>query len=776
MSRCLTLALALPLSVALAVLGCSTPPGAPLPFVFPDASGKPDVGLVKDATPTDVHEFGGETVEGDSTVTPADSEGSEAYQGVACSTDAACKGQAGTPWCAKFKKECVECLLPLHCPATGNCTNNKCLSVNCKAGSVACSGGFLETCNADGKGVSQEACPDDKPFCHVDSCRACEPGKVYCGKPVSGSSKSLLQCNAEGTGSTIKESCTGGQVCVGGKCGVCVPGTKSCQGDKALVCANDGNSHEMAQDCAANGWTCQGGLCVNPCDGDIKSNTNVGCDYWAVDLDNAIDANGGNVYDAQNAQYSLIVSNTSDSPATVTVIFGVDKTAPGAKFKAWTVQPKALQVINLPDPSWNLPKGFQNQDGTNINNRVFRVQSTQPIVAYQFNPLQNYGVFSNDASLLLPGQSLGKTYWILSRGQLGTKFRSYFTVVATMPGDTSVKFVVAAKTLAGPGLPAMKIGEAKTVILKQGEVLNMESDAVGADLTGSYVEADKLVAVFGGSEASNSPTFGNCVPKSSGLGKICASTSLNGSGGKACTKDEDCDAACCADHLEEQLFPVAALGKTYVATRLFGRGKEQDAWRILAAEDNTKVTLTPALQPPKVLAQGEWFEIQTTADFLIDADKPILVGQYMASSYATVTKEPATCSVESQCLSQHAFLGSCESAGFSKVCAPIGDPSLIIGVAATQYLDDYLFLVPNKYKLNYINIVAQQGTVATLDGQTLNPNQFKAIGSTGWTVARLPIPDGAHHLTTSKLAGLVVYGYDDDVSYGYPGGAGLATK
>ena len=40
-------------------------------------------------------------------------------------------------------------------------------------------------------------------------------------------------------------------------------------------------------------------------------------------------------------------------------------------------------------------------------------------------------------------------------------------------------------------------------------------------------------------------------------------------------------------------------------------------------------------------------------------------------------------------------------------------------------------------------------------------------------VARLKVGDGVHSLDASAPVGVVVYGYDDDVSYGYPAGLDL---
>lgn len=719
-----------------------------------------DTGVVDDADPD---------AGVDPDTTGADVAPIDTYEGPACTTTAACKELKEAPYCAISLKQCVQCLFDTHCVETGHCEKNKCITFGCTPGSTSCDGAFLVTCNADGKSQTTDKCPDGVPTCVQGTCKVCEPESTFCEPaPAAGQSKNLMKCNASGDGATVAEACTGTATCQGKKCLTCIPGTKQCDGDKAMACNNAGSDLQLEEDCSAKGLTCLGGLCVSACAGDFKSNTYVGCDFWAVDLDNAIEG----AYDAQNKQYAVVVSNTADTDATVTVTFGKEAT-PAFKTKIYAVKGKQLQVINLPDPSWKLPN--QNQDGTNINDKAYRIKATQPIVAYQFNPLDNFGVFSNDASLLLPVTSLGNQYYVMTRRQLSTKYRSYINVVATMPGNTVVNVKPTCKTLAGPNVPAIQVGKTGQYTLKQGEVLNLESDdATNGDLTGSYVDADKAIVVFGGSEASNSPDVGYCVSYAKG-GKICASTSSSGFP-QSCAADSGCQTPCCADHLEEQMFPINTLGSTYVGSRLSPRGKELDAWRVLAVEDTTSVNIKPFLGVSvPVLKKGQWFEFQTDKDFVMTADKPVLVAQYMASSYATVVIEGGTCTASDQCYNKFGFQGNCMPGGITNYCAPIGDPSLILGVATSQYLTDYIFLVPDKYKLNYVNITLPTGALAMLDGKPVAAGVFTPVMASGWQVARLPIPAGAHRLQLTQKGGLVVYGYDKDVSYGYAGGAGLAV-
>ena len=114
--------------------------------------------------------------------------------------------------------------------------------------------------------------------------------------------------------------------------------------------------------------------------------------------------------------------------------------------------------------------------------------------------------------------------------------------------------VPSAPIRAGSTVPALAIGQSHTVVLQPYQVLNLQSDALGSDLTGTIVTSTKPVAVFGGHEAA--------------------------------VGDQQC-----ADHLEQQLFPVSTWGKNYVASKSKTRGIERDYWRFVASENGTSITL-----------------------------------------------------------------------------------------------------------------------------------------------------------------------------------------
>jgi hypothetical protein len=327
--------------------------------------------------------------------------------------------------------------------------------------------------------------------------------------------------------------------------------------------------------------------------------------------------------------------------------------------------------------------------GTSKSDKAYIIRSSIPIVVYQFNPWDSANTHTNDASLLLPTNVMGKKYRIMNWDS--SYHAADFSIVG-IRNNTSVKVT--------------SNGNTSTYNLSKFDVQNIE---LPSDTIGIYIESTEPVAVYAG----NPCTF---IPSS---------------------------ASCCCDHIEEQLFPTDTWGKTYYAAPSHQRGTAPDFWRIVSNEPNTTVQLPSNVGGTVVLKNaGDSKLIETTASFSISADKPISVGQFLASSLYNADHK--------------------------------GDPSFILSVPKEQYRDNYDFMVPSSFNENFITIIMPVNTVLTLDNATLNISGTKSItGTNDYVYYNYKIGPGIHHITGTSPFGLTGYGFYEDTSYGYPIGLDL---
>ncbi len=673
---------------------------------------------------------------------------------VECVLDSHCPEEE--PHCNPDGQICSECVIAADCDGELNCLDGSCSNLLCIPGTTDCEGSLKVQCSTDGldpHGFTEDCEPG---VCHLGECLECVPDSLSCQGNL------IVLCNGEGSGFTIEENC-GDLQCLNNQCLYCYPGTKQCEGQNAMLCSADGTTWELAEDCGALGLVCLGGTCISSCTGNIKMNTNAGCEFFAVDLQNAysFDVASGTEYDAQNAQFALIASNTSPSEvATVTV------TRPDGYTETVDVAPRTLHEFLLP-PLWGI-------SGTEQAQKAFKINSTQPITVYQFNPLSNEGVFSNDASVLLPSNVAGTEYFVASWRQTG-QYHSNFVLVGVSKEPVVANVTVTARTVSGEGLPSLEVGQSWNVQVEQGQTVAFEAAQTNGDgdLTGSRIVADGPIAVFGAHTAANTGE------------------------------------RCCADHLEQQLTPVSAWGKDHLVSRSWFRWFEQDYVRIISSKDNTHVEIIPPLVDVPVLNQGEHFTFQTAQDIEVRSqDNPIMVIQYLASSHEILGVSYSWqyysegCLSNSDCPPQYSCIGNpdypgispqnicfppscfgeydcppghlCKEPGLTGYCLPIGDPAMIQAVPLEQFVDSYVFLVPDEYLRNYMNVIAPlDATFVELDGLQLAMTGFSQIGDSNFGVYRKELSAGVHYIHSDREFGITVYGYDDDVSYGYPGGLGV---
>ena len=639
-----------------------------------------------------------------------------------------------------------------------------------------------------------------------------------CGNPSrnnndNGRPDAMNDCTMDGAhrcnGSSY-ETCTGGQwmsaidcpaFCIDTVgCVECAPGEKFCKNGNVWQCGDDGTPGGEVEVCTGIN-VCAGGTCVDACADAAVNKSYIGCDYFAVDLDNAIETGdttsgscagtqtaqtlnvcyqqqGGGIVvgqcdpqfgsavgtcplgsltcephlicttDAQHGPFAVVISNPQAKDAHVTIT-GPQGTQLMKTVTAGQVLPILMQQgTGIPD---------QSVDGTIQAKKAYRIQSDIPIVAYQFNPLDNSaGVFSNDASLLIPAPTFDTDYYVLTAPTLirrtqaqGYKdnYYGYLTIVAWQDG-TQIEVTPTADIMPSQSQAAIAAGTTRTFTLNAYDVLQLQAAGTGAaDLTGTHITSPnmKTFGVFGGHEATvlRDPNVASPNPQKYPAGPLYA------------------------DHLEEMMFPSSTWGMTFAIARTKPRINETDILRIVAQMPGTNVTFTPALQAPPamptatpapvvgacpVLDPGKFCDVYIAGDAEISADKPILVGHLMEADN---------------------WVGN---SGI--IPGATGDPSMALATPAEQFRKEYTILVPSAYSENYVSIAAAATGGVTVQRILPMPASIPVTltafpGGGTHRAARVPLTAGQYKITCADGCGITVYGYSPQVSYMFAGGLDL---
>ncbi len=486
----------------------------------------------------------------------------------------------------------------------------------------------------------------------------------------------------------------------------------------------------------------------NTCAGAASARSYIGCDYWPTVLAN-------NVWDLFD--YAVVVANGQDSDAEVTI------TGPNNVNQKAKIPAGGLKKFYLP---WvKALKGAQSdacgtaaalQASVLAAGGAYHLVSSIPVSVFQFNALEykgeggpsgkswdtcpgknvcsdqnssNFGAtvgcfsFSNDASLLLPSSAWTGNYRVTGQAGLGTETNgvgSYFAVTASQDGTkVTVKLPNLQTTLPGPGIT----GTSGTVTfdLDAGDVAEIVAPpGTQHDLSGALVQSNLPVQVMAGTPCSTAGEPGAQVT---------------------------------CDHIEESVFPAETLGKHYfVAPPTSPGGKVVGHLvRFYGNADTTNLSYAPSKPagcPARVNA-GQVFQcdgivataFEVTGDHEFSVGSFMLSGQYQDSTATQLSK---------------------------------GDPSQSLPTAVEQYRAKYIFLAPDDYDENWIDIIVPDGANVTVDDAPLTVKPTAIANGFGIIRHKLgPGQDGAHTLAASKPVGLQVMGFGAYTSYHYPGGLDL---
>ncbi len=597
----------------------------------------------------------------------------------------------------------------------------------------------------------------------------CSPGERRC---LFENSPIYQECAPGGERFDIG-ACSAGQMCREGRCVdfACRPGRDICIGTKTrATCAEDGRSHLDEQSCDGESDICRNGECVDACAAAARERSYIGCEYLARELPNLYRVGGETDADAP---FAVVVANPSpllDTTVTITTPAG----EPAPLLESVTITPQAHQEsdattvrsevltdddafpIESPAREVTLPPRaagvFLLDPGAPIKMRAYRVESTRPIIAYQFSPYCCNVTASNDASLLLPVAVLDERYRVLSYPTMlgmaaNDHYRSTMTIVAheddtRVDVDSPVQLQSSRDSFprdAFPGGP-LTLDAGESISLGAATTRD-ENGSHNLDISGAVVSADKKIAVFAGHEC----TF---VPQD--------------------------EWAC--DHLQEQMFPASTLGKRFLLTPMRRRGQESATteavyWRLLA-DESTTITFSEALddldvKPPSNDFTDDCAQMADGARLDLDA------GQYCEFGTLDALGLHST-----GALIVGGVLAGHHSTGRDRYGSHAGDPSFFLLPAVEQFRTSYSFVSPPTFEKNYVAVAAPRAAAVALDGVSIEPEQRIQLAQTTlegarWDLYIVAVEAGYHTMEASERFAIVPHAYDDYVSYAFPGGLDL---
>ncbi|AKU93860.1 hypothetical protein AKJ09_00524 [Labilithrix luteola] len=540
----------------------------------------------------------------------------------------------------------------------------------------------------------------------------------------------------------------------------------SCEGlrcSRDLKKVVDGCSGEVIRECGPDEG-CANGACVDACTAAEVSKGSAGCSFWTLPPDEPGHTAG--------SCFAAMVANTWDRPVTVTAHYGTDTldlsqsifTAEQAgSVTTYTkldgpLPPGQVALVFLseirpapPKLGWvqdfsRCPEGVVgalNADpighGTTIT-KAFSITTDAPVSAYSIYPYGGADTFYPTATLLLPTSAWDERYMAINgwpARRSGATLLGYPTLqIVAASDDTTIRMKPTADIPDTGDVKGAAAGQVVSWKLSRGQVLQITQPV---ELTGSPIEADKPIGLFGGSR---------------------------------CTYVPDNDIQAC-DDLQQQIPPISQWGNEYALVPYHGRlstpqvdQRENVPYRLVGAVSGTVLTYDPQkpAAAPDTLQAGEVVSFLTDQTVVVrsqDADHPI---------YASVM-----------------MTGAQYLTGPNGVGVTNGDPDFVNVVPTDQYLDHYVFFADFTFPDTTLTVVRRKTNGAFLPveldcvGEIKN---FQPLGSKGeyefawvdltkgFAAASGTCRAGRHEAKSDGPFTLSVWGTGYCASYGYAGGQG----
>lgn len=423
-----------------------------------------------------------------------------------------------------------------------------------------------------------------------------------------------------------------------------------------------------------------------------------GTDFWVAYMTHSNGINPPPGFDPPPpCEMQVYITSATDTRGVISV--------PGLSINIpFTVNANSVTPVKIPQSAYINDAGTILDKGINVH-----AEDAVSVYAHIFSKNRSA------ASLVLPGNALGRKYYVMSYTQnpasdvqyqgYTVKYRSQALVLA-VEDNTTVSIIPNSSS----GLPARQI------TLNKGQVYELQSYN---DLTGTLIESVsngdepcKKIAVFSGS--SGLRLFEGCPP-----GR------LDG-----------------FDNLFQQLSPIASWGKEFVAVPFYGRETGGDLFRVLAGENDTKVSVDGNRYT--IDRAGEYIEFSRAEAGFISSDKPVTLVQYQRG--------------------QDCDYGE-------------GDPEMVIIAPLEQTFDHVTFLASPNFMISnhYMNVVMKAADTASffLDGRKASGGFHPVPGNPEYAYLQRPLFPGSHTITAASGFNAMAYGMGRYESYAYTAGGNI---
>jgi hypothetical protein len=556
--------------------------------------------------------------------------------------------------------------------------------------------------------------------------------------------------------------------------------TSRCSADLRDVLTCDG---KPIKTCSENMVCAPDRGCVSVCTINTSDKSAIGCDYYAFAPPIVPQP------PVKRSCYVAFLVNTSDKPVNIAVEYGTQKLdttrfayVPQGSGRSVSYKPLAgplpvgevaLLALSREDGDNTCPQGISTavtggdlQAPSGIG-ATFHITTNGPVVAYDLSPFGGSDSAIASATLLLPTAVWGTDYVVSTLHSDAIGEDAWMSVVAAQD-DTEVTLRARASY---PGEGAIAGGAAfvpVTYKLQAGQFLKLSQtprSGASGDLSGSLVTANKPIGLWGGNPDAFLSIPGIGLPYDGGY----------------------------ADGMHQQLPPVSALGREYVAVRYRNRVdgyEESPPWRFVGAADGTVLDYDPPVPgAPTKLARGEVAEFNAAGPFVVraqDDSHPFYLSAHMTG-----------CCTLPAAADSDGGTGTCSGMQSTVGCA--GDPESVNVIASLQFLAKYVFFTDPTYPETNLVFVRRKAADGTFKDVTLDCagalSGWQPIGSGGkYEYARVDLvrgnfekqgacENGRREAQSAEPFGLTVWAWGSKAtgsdfptefnSYAYPAGAAV---